>query len=458
MLLRWFRSRSDSTEANRVPLDQIRDIVRSELVSLAASAKPEKKEVLYFFNTSLGLWLLSSVFVGGITFAYTTLTTNWAAERARVERFARLDAELELRFQPILKRIEELQSFRTTGNEKDKPDATIDETEIEEPVTTTVNGTLKPEETALLFHKPKEDEQYQHEFAKYTVKALFAEGYFLSRNANEKAAIHAALSALEHARQYEYEGALLDSGQLVGARVSVTVEQQKEGSDFQKQLVDTWTKFYLDSERRDHANGRGRYEQSIVDAWNLWQRRQSYDPRKTQSPVPIAEAEQTPKPKKLNFEYALTASLEAIRGPRESGVSTWNPATEQVRTAEALKAITAFHADPSAALRSGAAKTIADFAEDSPAITITLDRRIIPWIKGEVDERRTILLAAYFAGSTESQLKRGGIQDADSAGVWQAIDTYRQLQQSDPTFRLEALEALIQIEKNGRLQEHVHGE
>ena len=102
------------------------------------------------------------------------------------------------------------------------------------------------------------------------------------------------------------------------------------------------------------------------------------------------------------------------------------------------------------------AKTIIDFARDSPAVVISFSDKVVPWIgKEKVDERRSVLLAAYVAGNTESQLRRKKKEDDPLAGVMQAIATYRQLQQADLAFRLDELENLIVLEKEGRLKEHL---
>jgi hypothetical protein len=106
----------------------------------------------------------------------------------------------------------------------------------------------------------------------------------------------------------------------------------------------------------------------------------------------------------------------------------------------------------------GVAKTILDFAEASPAVMISFGKKVVPWIgKEEVDQRRSVLLAAYVAGNTESQLRRGKKEDDPVAGVLQAFATYRQLQQADPAFRMDEVETLIALEKEGRLKEHLSG-
>src|SRR5213595_135314 len=104
-LFRLLRPRNVAP-AQQLSLGQIRDMIRSELLRLAANAqRVEKKRWFAFLNTGLGLWMLSSVVLGGLTFLYSSWSANHAAAAGRNERFARLDAEVELRFQDVVQRI-----------------------------------------------------------------------------------------------------------------------------------------------------------------------------------------------------------------------------------------------------------------------------------------------------------------------------------------------------------------
>ena len=171
-----------------------------------------------------------------------------------------------------------------------------------------------------------------------------------------------------------------------------------------------------------------------------------------------ADVEKTPERGQTELKQLITALLEANK---QHAAAFWDasapPAEKKQITADAARvAIQEFQADPVAALERGVAKTIMDFAEASPAVMISFSKKVVPWIvKAEVDERRSVLLAAYVAGNTESQLRRGKKEDDPLAGVLQAIATYRQLQQADPAFRVDELETLIALEKEGRLKEHL---
>jgi hypothetical protein len=58
-----------------------------------------------FINSSFGLWLLSAVFISGAGSAFTIYSNSVAAERARSERVAKLDIEIEYRYSRLLERL-----------------------------------------------------------------------------------------------------------------------------------------------------------------------------------------------------------------------------------------------------------------------------------------------------------------------------------------------------------------
>jgi len=171
-----------------------------------------------------------------------------------------------------------------------------------------------------------------------------------------------------------------------------------------------------------------------------------------------ADVEKTPERGQNELKQLIAALLEANKqhAAAFSDASVSAGDKEKIPADAALRAIQEFQADPLSAVQRDVAKTIINFAEASPAVIISFSKKVVPWIgKDEVDERRSVLLAAYVAGNTESQLRRGKKDDDPFAGVLQAIATYRQLQQADLAFRLEELEALIVLEQEGRLKEYL---
>ena len=171
-----------------------------------------------------------------------------------------------------------------------------------------------------------------------------------------------------------------------------------------------------------------------------------------------ADVEKNPERGQTELKQLVVALLEANK---QHAAAFWDASAspdekKQITADAALQAIQEFKADPLAALQRGVAKTIMDFSEASPAVLISFSKKVVPWLgKTEVDERQSVLLAAYVAGNTESQLRRGKKEDDPLAGVLQTIATYRQLQQADPAFRMEEVETLISLEKEGRLKEHL---
>jgi hypothetical protein len=171
-----------------------------------------------------------------------------------------------------------------------------------------------------------------------------------------------------------------------------------------------------------------------------------------------ADFEKNPERGQSELKQLIGALLEANK---QHAAAFWDASAspgekEQITADTALRAIQEFQTDPLAAFQRGVAKTIVDFAKESPAVLIRFTDKVVPWLaKGEMDDRRSILLTAFVAGNTESQLRREKKEDDPVAGVLQVIATYRQLQQADPAFRVDELETLINLEKEGRLKEHL---
>jgi len=289
----------------------IREVVRSELLHLAARLKPKgKKGVWQFLNSGFALWALSSIFIGSITFAYSVVSEKSRTERERAERFARLDSELELRFQPVVKRIGDIRSNPFRQSEEEKIAASKDSSTSE---TVTVGDSLTPEETKLLFHKPAENEQYQREFAEYTVKSLFAEGYFLSRDPKEKASINAALAALESARMYEQQIALLENGKLLGVRYSITVEG--DDADARKKLIERGMKGALRTARNLlEEKGQELFEADIIKSWDLWRNRKSWTGTESPSGSPVPSATITRQQAFRAFRDSVFPAVKGTQG------------------------------------------------------------------------------------------------------------------------------------------------
>lgn len=66
----------------------------------------QKNKLWKFVNSNFGLWLLSSVFVGIITFSYTKLNESISNNSSRKELIIKLDQEIEGRFYQLISKQE----------------------------------------------------------------------------------------------------------------------------------------------------------------------------------------------------------------------------------------------------------------------------------------------------------------------------------------------------------------
>ena len=169
----------------------------------------------------------------------------------------------------VLSAIEALDASRADREDRrtnDLPRLTID----------LVPNALTTNDTRLLFNRPTEDEVFQVGFANYTVQALFAEGYYLSRTSREQRAIRAALDELERASEFERVSILLDKGVIppgYSAESSSSYEQS--------------TNIYGSREAHEHAllkelrnqqqanEGFAVFENHIRRAFDYWCRRRT---------------------------------------------------------------------------------------------------------------------------------------------------------------------------------------
>lgn len=121
------------------------------------------------------------------------------------------------------------------------------------------------------------------------------------------------------------------------------------------------------------------------------------------------------------------------------------------------KAITIFRRTPANQQGSMVRPIILRFAQESPEVAIVVPSLIIPWIEGAKarNEAKAALLTAYVAGDLQSQLDQRKPKDDPLAGAAQVIATYRQLQQTEPQLRINEVEKLIDLQKQGKLAKHL---
>jgi hypothetical protein len=168
------------------------------------------------------------------------------------------------------------------------------------------------------------------------------------------------------------------------------------------------------------------------------------------------DPEKTPERGQAELKALISAFVDANKKNVAAFWQTDRPAAKPAVTKEMVQAaIENFRKDPLPAIEQGTARTIMNFGEASSEVSISLSSKVVPWLGGKMDERRSLLLAAYVAGNLESQLKEGKKANDSLAGIQQAITTYRQLQKADANFRVEELEKLIAIDAEGGLKAYL---
>ncbi len=140
---------------------------------------------------------------------------------------------------------------------------------------------------------------------------------------------------------------------------------------------------------------------------------------------------------------ALVSKADARAKPSEQPIDK-----ETVR-----KAITIFRQTPANQQGSMVRPIILRFAVESPEVQIVVPPLILPWIEGGKarSEAKAALLTAYVAGDVRAQLDQRKMKDDPVAGTEQVISTYRQLQKTEPQLKINEVEKLIDLHKQGKL-------
>jgi len=122
----------------------------------------------------------------------------------------------------------------------------------------------------------------------------------------------------------------------------------------------------------------------------------------------------------------------------------------------ALKSISTFREDPESERGHVAAAIIVRFAKESPDVEVTAGPGFLPWMSAKpLPKESSTLLAAYIAGSVRSQLESGRTKNDALAGEEQVIETYLKLQKNTPSLHIDAVEKLIDLQKQGKLKEYL---
>jgi len=122
-----------------------------------------------------------------------------------------------------------------------------------------------------------------------------------------------------------------------------------------------------------------------------------------------------------------------------------------------LNAIATFRIEPRSQTGRAAAAVIIDFAEKSHDVAVNISQKALPFLskKQNSSPERGTLMAAFIAGNIDAQLLRGEKKDEPYAGELQVIDTYRQMQRTNPKLRIAEVDKFIELEKRGELKRYV---
>ena len=127
--------------------------------------------------------------------------------------------------------------------------------------------------------------------------------------------------------------------------------------------------------------------------------------------------------------------------------------------AETAELITTFSQAPLSLRGRAAAAEIVRFAKESPDHEVALRSKVLPWLRaGEKPQHSELLLAAFVAGDLREQLRLGRGKSQPYAGAVAMIEIYRKIQAKEKGYRVEAVDRLVDLEKEGQLKPFVEAE
>src|SRR5690606_2936793 len=107
----------------------------------------------------------------------------------------------------------------------------------------------------------------------------------------------------------------------------------------------------------------------------------------------------------------------------------------------------------------GVADRINVFAVESPDVQVVLEEAVAPFLADDLDPQvKKLLLTAFVAGNSASQLRSGVKRDDVAAGIAGELKVYRALQRAAETrfrgreVRSPRLDALLALEAKGQLR------
>jgi len=127
--------------------------------------------------------------------------------------------------------------------------------------------------------------------------------------------------------------------------------------------------------------------------------------------------------------------------------------------AQATVAITTFLADPLSVNSADVAKQILQFAEETPDHEVVIEPKYMPWLEAShPPEGSELLLAAFFAGNLNEQIKKNTAKAEPYAGALSVIDVYGKIRKKKIGFRLDSVDHWITLEKQGLLKAFIEKE
>jgi hypothetical protein len=100
------------------------------------------------------------------------------------------------------------------------------------------------------------------------------------------------------------------------------------------------------------------------------------------------------------------------------------------------------------------AKGLVVFTLQTPDAAVVLGEPEMKWV-GKAGDRSTLLFAAYVAGNTRAQLLTGVKQNDRYSGLMALFAVYRRLQEKDAGFKIDEVETLRKLHREGKLLEHL---
>ena len=118
----------------------------------------------------------------------------------------------------------------------------------------------------------------------------------------------------------------------------------------------------------------------------------------------------------------------------------------------ALKAISAFRADPTGEYALGYLSVVLNFAEQNENVLVVIDTSIFPEDFEDLQgKQKGTLLGAYIAGNVEKQLQFGVRLDSPLEGVQLMLTSYREMQIAGHLEKLPSFEKWILLNEQKQL-------